>query len=253
MDKTEVLQILDRERRTVASLGTHLEMKPNVVRAIGPGWSGIAFSRFSAAEADAVIDQEIEHWSSLNRSFEWKVYSHDEPSDLIVKLRQRGFIIGNEEAFMILDVDEAPETLSANPSIAIEVKQVSDESGIADVLSVEKAIWNRTRLSHEQLAANLTDSLQREVTFVAYHDENPVGFARVTTSPDSAFAGLWSGGVLRDFRGKGVYRALLSARIEIARNQVRFLRVDALPTSRPILERYGFISVAKTWPCDWLG
>jgi GNAT superfamily N-acetyltransferase len=224
-----------------------------VVRAVGPGWSGIAFSRFSAAEADAVIDQEIEHWNSLNRSFEWKVYSHDEPSDLIVKLPQRGFSIGKEEALMILDVDEVPETLSANPSIAIEVKWVSDESRIADVFSVEKAIWNRTRLSHEQLAFDLTDSLEREVTFVAYHDEKPVGFARVTTSPDSAFAGLWGGGVLQDFRGKGVYRALLSARIDIARNRVRFLRVDALPTSRPILERYGFINVAKTWPCDWLG
>jgi len=33
--------------------------------------------------------------------------------------------------------------------------------------------------------------------------------------------------------------------------QIRFLRVDALPTSRPILERYGFRQLGSTWPADW--
>jgi hypothetical protein len=31
-------------------------------------------------------------------------------------------------------------------------------SRIADFLSVEQAIWSRTRLSHEQLASSLSDS-----------------------------------------------------------------------------------------------
>jgi hypothetical protein len=74
-------------------------------------------------------------------------------------------------------------------------------SRIADFLSVEQAIWSRTRLSHEQLASSLSDPLERDVGFLAYQDEKPVGFARLTTSPDSAFAGLWGGGVLENFRG----------------------------------------------------
>jgi GNAT superfamily N-acetyltransferase len=95
--------------------------------------------------------------------------------------------------------------------------------------------------------------LERDVGFLAYQDEKPVGFARLTASPDSAFAGLWGGGVLENFRSRGVYRALLAARIAEAKTRpgVRFLRVDALPTSQPILEKYGFVSVAKTWPCNW--
>jgi len=31
----------------------------------------------------------------------------------------------------------------------------------------------------------------------------------------------------------------------------KFLLVDALPTSRPILERLGFEQLAQTWPCEW--
>jgi hypothetical protein len=31
----------------------------------------------------------------------------------------------------------------------------------------------------------------------------------------------------------------------------RGLVADALPTSRPILERLGFVHLTNTWPCDW--
>ena len=31
----------------------------------------------------------------------------------------------------------------------------------------------------------------------------------------------------------------------------RYLSVDALPTSRPILERLGFVRLTDSWPCTW--
>src|SRR5262249_23118465 len=31
----------------------------------------------------------------------------------------------------------------------------------------------------------------------------------------------------------------------------KFLLVDALPASRPILERLGFEHLTDTWPCEW--
>lgn len=253
MDRTAVLQTLDQERQTVAPFGTTLAAAPNVVRAFGPLWSGIAFSRFARSESDRVIDQEINYWSARQKSFEWTVYDHDEPPDLTAKLRQRGFKIGNEEALMILDVADFPETLLVYPQEKIEIKRVTDEGTIADLLSVQKAIWNNKRLTPAVFRARLKDPLQRDVAFLAYCDEEPVAFARLTSSPDSEFAGLWSGSVLEEYRGKGVYRALLAARIALAktRSSVRYLRVDALPTSRPILQKYGFIDLAKIWPCDW--
>jgi len=32
---------------------------------------------------------------------------------------------------------------------------------------------------------------------------------------------------------------------------VPWLQVDALPTSRPILERLGFVAITSTCPCLW--
>ncbi|MDB5295009.1 MAG: acetyltransferase, partial [Phycisphaerales bacterium] len=75
---------------------------------------------------------------------------------------------------------------------------------------------------------------------------------RLYTHPASAFAGLYGGGVRPAYRGRGFYRAVVAAR---ARDAVaagaRYLQVDALPTSRPILERMGFAKVTETWPCEW--
>jgi hypothetical protein len=38
-----------------------------------------------------VINNEIAYFTKLGRGFEWKVYSHDQPADLLVHLRARGF------------------------------------------------------------------------------------------------------------------------------------------------------------------
>lgn len=154
---------------------------------------------------------------------------------------------------MILDLGELPPVLLAPAPEGITVRPVIDEQGIAHFLSLESAIWGKLHTTREFLLSNLGDPLQPDLAFVAYSDQKPIGFGRVTGSPQSIFAGLWGGSVLPEFRGRGVYRALLSARIQHARklDSLRYLRVDALPSSRPILEKYGFKRLASTWPADW--
>jgi hypothetical protein len=47
-----------------------------------------------------------------------------------------------------------------------------------------------------------------------------------------------------------LYRATVAARgLDAVKSGARYLIVDALPTSRPILERLGFVQVTYTWPC----
>lgn len=255
MNDRPVLLRLDSERQAVADAHVTLEKTPHVVRAIGKetSWSGIVYSRFSAQEAEAVINCEIGYFSNLNRGFEWKVYSHDEPSNLLDRLRSCGFKIGEEEALMILDLQELPTALLAPAPEGVTVRPVTDEQGIAHFINLESAIWDESHITREFLLSGLSDPLQSDLAFVAYSDQKPIGLGRVTTPPQSHFAGLWGGSVLPEFRGHGVYRALLSARIQHARrlDSVRYLRVDALPTSRPILEKYGFRRLASTWPADW--
>jgi GNAT superfamily N-acetyltransferase len=54
---------------------------------------------------------------------------------------------------------------------------------------------------------------------------------------------------LPEYRGRGLYRATVARRAELAREAgYRWLYVDALPTSRPILERLGFVTLTTTTP-----
>ena len=87
---------------------------------------------------------------------------------------------------------------------------------------------------------------------LAWHGGRAVSVGRLETHPDGMFAGLYGGGTLASHRGRGFYRAMVAAR---ARDAIelgaRYLMVDALPTSRPILERLGFVRLTDSWPCIW--
>ena len=66
------------------------------------------------------------------------------------------------------------------------------------------------------------------------------------------FAGLWGGGVLPEWRGRGIYRALVAARARAAVELgVRYMHSDCTAMSRPILERSGLVPVTTTTPYVW--
>jgi GNAT superfamily N-acetyltransferase len=255
MNHREILSRLDAERQTVPDPDTVLETTQNIVRGIAKlgNRNAIVYSNFSAQETEVIIESEIDYFTKLRRSFEWKVYHHDQPADLLERLRQRGFEIGPEEALMILDLQALSPALLAPFPPSITVKSVEDERDIESFLRLEAEIWGASFTTREFLHFSLSDPLRRDRAFVAYLNEKPIGMGRVTAQLESQFAGLWGGSVLNEFRGRGVYRALLSARIRRAREfeSTRYLRVDALPTSRPILEKYGFTKVGSTWPAVW--
>jgi GNAT superfamily N-acetyltransferase len=256
MDGAAVLSQLDKERQTIPESDVSLQTAPYVVRAIAldGSWNGIVFSCFSSSQTEEIVSEEIKYFTQLNRVFEWKVYSHDRPLDLLLQLRRRGFKIGEEESLMVRELRDLPPALMAPAAPKVAVDPVRDEQGVADFLSIETAVWScepgRTR---ELLLSMLNNPTQRDLAFVAYADQRPVGCARLTSSPNSQFSGLWGGSVLPDYRRQGIYRALLAARILHLRGfeEIRYLRVDALPMSRPILEKYGFQRIASTWPAEW--
>jgi GNAT superfamily N-acetyltransferase len=131
----------------------------------------------------------------------------------------------------------------------IEVRQVTDGAGAADLVAVSEAAFGRDepwRL--EQLVGRLEDPTQ--ALFVAYDGGVPVSSGRLELAPGKAFAGLYGGGTRPDYQSRGVYRALVAARAAEARRRGhRFLTVDARETSRPILQRIGFepLTTIRDW------
>ena len=57
---------------------------------------------------------------------------------------------------------------------------------------------------------------------------------------------------LEEWRGRGIYRALVAERARLAAGRGRvYIETDASDDSRPILERLGFVPVTTTTPYIW--
>ena len=90
----------------------------------------------------------------------------------------------------------------------------------------------------------------RHCGYIVIEGSIAASIGRLYSDPQSAFGGLYGGGTLERYRGRGLYRATVAARARDAMNLgARYLIVDALPTSRPILENLGFVRLTDTWPC----
>ncbi|MFF7446305.1 MULTISPECIES: GNAT family N-acetyltransferase [unclassified Streptomyces] len=253
MDHTAVLALYDRDMREGAqpdSPESRIERVGKVVRQVSSeqGWNGVVWSDLDDAGADAAIAEQIAYFSGLGREFEWKLYGHDLPVDLGQRLRSAGFTAQPEETLMIGEVNDL--TLDAEPPEGIRVLPVTDRAGVDLVADVHEAAFgtDSTRLRH-QLLAQLTADPETVVAVVALAGETPVSAARMELVPGTRFAGLWGGGTVEAWRGRGIYRALVALRArEAVERGYRYLQVDALPSSRPILERLGFEPLTTTTP-----
>ncbi|GAA4089733.1 GNAT family N-acetyltransferase [Streptomyces shaanxiensis] len=253
MDHASILALYDRDMREGAqpdSPDARVERIGRVVRQVSSarGWNGVVWSDLDAASADAAIAEQIAHFTGLGREFEWKLYGHDLPVDLGQRLRDAGFTAQPEETLMIGEV--AALTLDAEPPEGIRVLPVTDAKGVDLVAEVhEKAFGTDSSRMRHQLLARLAADPDSVVAVVALAGDTPVSAARMELVPGTRFAGLWGGGTVEAWRGRGVYRALVAHRARAAVDRgYRYLQVDAMSASRPVLERLGFTPLTTTTP-----
>ncbi|WP_328784950.1 GNAT family N-acetyltransferase [Streptomyces canus] len=252
MDHVAVLALFDRDMREGAQSdgpGARVERVGGVVRQVAAehGWNGVVWSDLDESSADKAIAEQIAYYTGLGREFEWKLYGHDLPFDLGQRLRAAGFTAEPEETLMIAEV--ADLTLDVEPPEGIRFLPVTDRAGVDQVADVhEKAFGTDSSRLRHQLLARLDDP-DGVVAVVALAGDEPVSAARMEFVPGTRFAGLWGGGTVESWRGRGIYRALVAHRARAAVERgYRYLQVDALATSRPILERLGFEPLTITQP-----
>ncbi|MBA3468140.1 MAG: GNAT family N-acetyltransferase, partial [Herpetosiphonaceae bacterium] len=106
--------------------------------------------------------------------------------------------------------------------------------------------WFRT------LATQLRDQPDYASVYVAYVDDRPVCSAWINFPENTPFASLWGGSTLAEYRGRGIYTAMLAVRAQeaVARGY-RYLTIDASPMSRPIVAKHGFALLSISHPCEW--
>jgi GNAT superfamily N-acetyltransferase len=160
---------------------------------------------------------------------EWKYYSHDGP-ELYERLLAAGLEPEDEETVVVA------EAASIEPPAGdVELRLATDE-----FVELAERVFGRSHGSGLP---------ERTLAVVAVVDGQPVSGGRVDFEDDVEFAGLFGGVTLPEYRRRGLYRATVAKRAELARERgYRWLYSDALPTSRPILERVGFVPITTTTP-----
>ncbi|GAA3224202.1 GNAT family N-acetyltransferase [Nonomuraea helvata] len=125
---------------------------------------------------------------------------------------------------------------------------VTGSDDVELVAEVHEQAFGATR---ERIRERLLDQLAAGdvVAVLAMAGDVPVSAARMDLHPGARFASRWGGGTVPEWRGRGVYRALVAYRArEAAARGYDHLQVDASSQSRPILLRLGFEALTTTTP-----
>jgi GNAT superfamily N-acetyltransferase len=253
VDRDLVLASFDEQIRRDLRTGdpdTRVERDGDVIRCVSQrsGWGAITWSHLDAETADAVIAEQVNWFAPRSRQWEWKHYSYDTPPDLPRRLLAAGFVPDPVEALMIAEISDL--SLEASPPSGVQLRPVVDEPGVATLVVVHDRVFGGDHSGTGQsLLSALTHRPHTVAAFVAVENGTPISSGRMEFHNGTEFASLWGGGTVPEWRGRGVFRALVARRAALAAEKgFRYLQVDASADSRPILERLGFVQLATTTP-----
>jgi GNAT superfamily N-acetyltransferase len=223
------------------------------------GWAGGGFVGYrdlaglDGDELDALIARQVAFFAERGERFEWKLHGHDRPADLADRLRAHGFRAEETETVVIGRVAEiaAPPA----PPDGVTLREVTSRADFDRIAAMEDEVWDEVG-GHTWLGDMLEGERRADLEsisiFVAEAEGRPVSAAWIRFERGTEFATLWGGGTLKEWRGRGVYRALVATRAQLAQERgFAYLEVDASDDSRPILERLGFTAVTTTTPYIW--
>jgi ribosomal protein S18 acetylase RimI-like enzyme len=248
MDAAQVLALYDATIRAdpPVEIGVERMWADGVLRTIG-AFNFIGWCELAEDDLLPAARREAAFFADRHPRVLWKTYSHDRPAGLGEALAAAGFEDKGMETLVALDLDEYD--LPYDPPPGVEVRRITDRAGVVDLVAVSAAAFGRDEpwrvIAFAERLADPTLAL-----YVAYDGGRPVSSGRLELAPGKAFAGLYGGGTDPAHQGRGIYRALVAARVAEARRRGhRYVTVDARETSRPILERLGFqpLSTLRGW------
>jgi len=213
-------------------------------------------ARVRGAELDALIARQRDYFAARAQAVEWKTRAHDLPADLTDRLVAAGFRPEDPETVMIGEA----AALATEPVLpeGVTLRQVTAPDDLRRIAAMHSEVWGE---DHGHLVDGLANRLaagpEHFVVLVAEASGQGAGpqvvcAAWLGLKEGTGFAGLWGGSTLAAWRGKGIYRAMVARRAQLAVAQdVKYLQVDASKDSRPILERLGLHAVTTTTPYVW--
>ena len=255
MTQTELIMLYTQDQRiNIIYPDSRRDVLPNLIRVVGTNDNSegtIIYSQLDESNVEQVIQEQVAWFTARGQNFEWKAYDYDTPADLVARLAAHGFAVEESESIMVLDLARAPATLSQ--PVRHRVERITDPEELRVIRTIEETVWGEdfSWLS-DFLGHTLRYHPAQMSVYVAYADAVPASAAWIYYPASSRFASLWGGSTLDGYRGQGLYTALLAVRVQEALSRhVEFLTVDASAMSRPILEKFGFVKIAESYPCKW--
>ncbi|WP_106130233.1 GNAT family N-acetyltransferase [Pseudosporangium ferrugineum] len=259
MDAAHLLAAYDDQLRTDAetpgavSVARHGPLRL-VTFAGGRGF--ITYRSLEGADAAAtrrLVTEALDHYRTDPRitRVEWKTRGHDHAPGLHEALLEHGFTPDEPESIMIGEA----RSLIAGVTLpeGVTLRRITGEadvramSAMADEAFGEPADETTADALLRRLAAG--DGME---LWAAEAGGRFVSAGRLEPVPGTDFAGIWGGATLKEWRGRGIYRALTAQR---ARSALRLgktlINSDSTEFSRPILERSGLLKVSTTTPYLW--
>ena len=237
--------------------GVAVELDGPLIRFFGFAGRGFVVYRdlggVDGADLDELIARQVHAFGERRERFEWKLHGHDRPEDLSQRLRAAGFVPEETETIVIAPVAEIAGEMRLPEGVTL--REVTSRADLERIAALEQAVWG-----DEDQKSWLVDMLESEraadpsalTVVVAESGATVVCAAWIRFEHGTEFATLWGGATLLEWRRRGIYRATVVYRANLAaRRGFRYLETDASDDSRPILERLGFSAVTTTTPYVW--
>jgi GNAT superfamily N-acetyltransferase len=231
----------------LAPVGAHLSLPQTRVveregwfQLITPGvdfQNEVVHSQVAASDAERVAERTVAEYEA--DAFRWNVHPLTEPAGF-------GDILARHDLACVemrgMAIDPTGWRPSAPRGVTIDGVTATN---LADYVAAYARGWQSDLADHVDALAHALATGRFACWLVRVNGE-PAGTAGLAVKTRSAY--LIGGNVLPEFRGRGVYRALLDARLGwLAARGVRLAATHAIEaTSAPILERLGFETVYRS-------
>jgi GNAT superfamily N-acetyltransferase len=254
---TEVRDLYDAQvRRNTAPdhSGSTIDHDPTFVRWVandGVGWSEVFWAPLDELSADEAIAAHIEFYRSRGLGFMWSLYDYDLPRDLGARLLRAGFVESSTSSVMVVE----SSCVAGEPVLpeGTELVHLRNDADVDLLVAVHESVFTH---DHQDLRRSLVHRLrvapEEMDMFVVTAEGSPVSSSRIEYLPASQFAALWGGSTEPQWRGKGLYRAQISRRAQLASERgYRYLLVLASENSQPILTALGFETISHVKRYSW--
>lgn len=168
------------------------------------------------AALDELIARQRDFFAARGEAVEWKTRSHDTPAGLTERLRAAGFVPEERETVLVGRAADMAVRQPAPPE-GVTVRRVTSDADMRRIAAMESAVWGEDQSwLADDLIGRVAAAPDDIAVYVAEADGEVVCAAWLVFRTGAGFASLWGGSTLAEWRGRGIYRALVAVRAALA-------------------------------------